>query len=154
MPQSALLQRRNETDLATQELLVAAQSARLKAFAPYSNYLVGAAARDAFGNVHTGANFETAAYFAIHAEMAAISAAVNAYPGDGPIDLCEFAIVGDARNSIGASVTTPCGLCRQFIAEIAVANKRDILIWSANSNLSNVRSSTISELLPEAFSFD
>jgi cytidine deaminase len=87
------------------ELLAAADDAAQNAYAPYSSFFVGAAARARDGRVFTGVNVENAAYpLGICAEKCCIGAAAAA--GLKPGDLDEIAITA-----------SPCGGCRQWLAE-------------------------------------
>ncbi len=88
------------------ELVALAQSAREKAYAPYSHYTVGAALLTASGQVFTGCNVENAAYpMAICAERTALVKAVS----EGQR---EFAAIAVATRNGGS----PCGACRQVRA--------------------------------------
>jgi len=90
-------------------LLDAARSVRLNAFAPYSRFLVGAALLGGDGKVYTGCNVENATYgLTICAERVAIFKAIS----EGARQFTKIAIVADA-----ASPTPPCGACRQLLWE-------------------------------------
>ncbi len=92
------------------DLLADADAAAAHAYAPYSKFHVGAAVRVRDGRVVTGVNVENAAYpLGICAEKAAIGAAVNA--GYGPGDLDAIAITA-----------SPCGGCRQWLAEFRIGS--------------------------------
>jgi cytidine deaminase len=87
------------------DLLARAEAAAARAYAPYSNYLVGAAIRARSGRIYEGVNVENAAYpLGICAERTAIACAV--VDGCGPGDLIEIAITA-----------SPCGGCRQWLHE-------------------------------------
>ena len=87
------------------DLLARAQAAAGRAYAPYSNYLVGAAVRARSGRIYEGVNVENAAYpLGICAERTAIACAV--VDDCGPGDLVEIAITA-----------SPCGGCRQWLHE-------------------------------------
>jgi cytidine deaminase len=89
----------------TEELLARAEAVAARAYAPYSNYFVGAALRARDGHVFEGVNVENAAYpLGICAERTAIAQAVVA--GYGPGDLAAIAITA-----------SPCGGCRQWLYE-------------------------------------
>ena len=87
------------------DLLARAEAAAARAYAPYSNYLVGAAIRARSGRIYEGVNVENAAYpLGICAERTAIACAV--VDGCRPGDLIEIAIT-----------VSPCGGCRQWLHE-------------------------------------
>ena len=91
------------------QLTELALEARLKAHAPYSKFLVGAALEDAEGVVYTGCNIENATYgLTICAERVAIFKAIS----EGARKFTRLAIAADT-----ASPTPPCGSCRQIIWE-------------------------------------
>ena len=93
------------------DLLSAALSIRSKAYAPYSNFLVGAAILDEQGQIHLGVNVENAAYpVGACAEASAISAMI----ATGGRQVKAIAVVG-----AGPVLCTPCGGCRQRIREFA-----------------------------------
>ena len=93
------------------DLLSAALSIRSKAYAPYSNFLVGAAILDEQGQIHLGVNVENAAYpVGACAEASAISAMI----AKGGRQIKAIAVVG-----AGPVLCTPCGGCRQRIREFA-----------------------------------
>jgi len=119
------------------ELIEAAKKARLTAYAPYSEYLVGAALRTKSGKVYLGANVENAAYpTSICAERVAVFKAVT----EGERDFAAIAVV--TRDG-GA----PCGSCRQVLAEFAL----DATVLIANEAGQVIKETTVRELLPEAF---
>jgi len=92
-------------------LFAAARAARPRAYAPYSKFLVGAAVLDERGRVHAGCNVENAAYpQGLCAEAGALAAMVLA----GGRRACAVAVV-----AASPLLTTPCGGCRQKIAEFA-----------------------------------
>jgi len=87
------------------ELLQRARAAAARAYAPYSNYLVGAAVRTQDGRIYEGVNVENAAYpLGVCAERTAISAAAG--EGLRPGDLAAIGITA-----------SPCGGCRQWLHE-------------------------------------
>lgn len=120
------------------ELLNAALDARLKAYAPYSKFLVGAAVRAESGKIYTGCNIENASYgLTVCAERNALFAAVGA----GERKFAALCVVGDTEAPI-----SPCGACRQVMAEFKV--QRIIL-----ANLKgDVKEYILEELLPLGFS--
>lgn len=121
-----------------QELLNAALSARERAYAPYSKFLVGAAVLAKSGKTYTGCNIENASYgLTVCAERNALFSAVGA----GEREFTALCVVGDTEAPI-----SPCGACRQVMAEFKVP--RIIL-----ANLKgDVKEYTLEELLPYGFS--
>ena len=122
------------------ELIAAAKSARLKAYAPYSKFLVGAAVRDERGQIHGGCNVENAAYpQGWCAETSAIAAMIMA----GGKAIAEMAVIGT-----GDLLCTPCGGCRQKIREFA---KGDVKIHMCGEDGKVKQTFTLDELLPVSF---
>ena len=118
-------------------LLSAARDVRSRAFAPYSSFKVGAAVMGASGRIYVGCNVENATYGAtICAERAAICSMV----ASGESRLLAVAVYTEAEPA-----ATPCGICRQVIAEFA----EDAPIVVANASGQTVYS--IARLLPERF---
>jgi cytidine deaminase len=92
-----------------QELVEAAREAAGAAYAPYSEYAVGAALRTADGAVYTGCNIENANYSnSLHAEEVAVGKAVS----DGHREFDAIAVTSEARDGVA-----PCGMCRQTLDE-------------------------------------
>ncbi len=124
----------------SRDLIDAAVAARLKAHAPYSNFPVGAAVRDEYGNVHGGCNVENAAYpQGWCAEPSAISAMI----AGGGRRITEVAVVGG-----GQGLVTPCGGCRQKIREFAAG---DVKVHVCGETGEVKHTFTLDELLPAAF---
>ncbi len=120
------------------ELIAAALSARQAAYAPYSKFHVGAALLDAAGRIHAGCNVENASYgLTICAERVAIVSAVAA----GSREFVALAVATPG----GAS---PCGACRQFIAEFAP--ELPILIVDAETG-QLAEQTDLGKLLPRQF---
>jgi cytidine deaminase len=118
---------------ADRELLKLAEAVAARAYAPYSEFLVGAAARAADGRVFEGVNVENAAYpLGICAERSALARAV--VEGYRPGDLDAIAITA-----------SPCGGCRQWLVEFGVPR---VVYLNAAGDLV-VRSPD--ELLPDTF---
>lgn len=91
------------------DLLDAARDALDAAYVPYSEYPVGAALRTGDGSVFVGCNVENANYSnSLHAEEVAVGKAVS----DGHSEFDALAVVSAARDGV-----TPCGMCRQTLAE-------------------------------------
>lgn len=120
-------------------LLEEAKRVRENAHAPYSGFKVGAAIRTASGKVFVGVNVENAAYpEGTCAEAGAIAAMVAA----GETEIAEVAVIGDAPEPV-----TPCGGCRQKIAEFAPKGTPVTMATMAGAS----REMTIEALLPLAF---
>ena len=120
-----------------QSLIDLANTARQRAYAPYSNYSVGAALRTKTGRIFTGVNIENAAYpHTICAERVAIFKAVS--EGEK-----EFEIISVVTDNGGS----PCGGCRQVMAEFGL----DTIVLMADGSGKLVKETTVKELLPEAF---
>ena len=120
-----------------EELLSAARDARDRAYAPYSNFRVGAALDTGDGNVIVGSNVENASYgLSMCAERAAIFAAVSA----GFRDFAAIAVAGP-----DGALTSPCGACRQVLAEF---NPSMSVVFTAPGG---TVSTSVAELLPHSF---
>ncbi|MDR2007450.1 MAG: cytidine deaminase [Alphaproteobacteria bacterium] len=118
------------------------KKAQAKAYAPYSNFHVGAVILSGDGNYYSGANMENAAYpQGWCAECSAISAMVMA----GEKQIKEIAVIG-----MGDLLCTPCGGCRQKIREFG-SNDTKIHIFSQKGFQ---KTFTLAELLPESFGPD
>jgi cytidine deaminase len=129
------------TDSQQQALLDAARQARGRAYAPYSNYPVGAAVLDESGRIHAGCNVENAAYpEGLCAEAAALSAMVLA----GGRQARALLVVGSGEEG---RWITPCGGCRQKLREFGAP---ELIIQSA-SGLALGPRHTLAQLLPESF---
>lgn len=121
------------------ELLDTAKKAMEHAYAPYSNFKVGAALLCTDGTVYTGCNIENASYGVCNcAERTAVFKAVS----EGRRDFSAIAIVSSAGGE-----TFPCGVCRQVLAEFS-PNIRVVLQKKDNSAVSY----KFEELMPHIFS--
>ncbi|MBL7016289.1 MAG: cytidine deaminase [Kiritimatiellales bacterium] len=122
-------------------LLEAAAKAARKAYAPYSNYKVGAALLCADGEVFTGCNVENASYgLANCAERTAVFTAVAA----GRKDLVALAVVAE-----GESMPYPCGACRQVLSEFC---REEFSVYIAKADaLEDYEVVCLAALLPHSF---
>lgn len=121
------------------ELLADAIEARKNAYAPYSNFRVGAAVIAEDDSIYTGCNIENASYGATNcAERTAIFKAIS----EGHKGIKAIAVIG-AENEY----TYPCGICRQVIAEFSTKDTKVII--GKNQNEYIVK--TLEEILPGAF---
>lgn len=120
-----------------QQLVEAATQVRRWAYVPYSNYRVGAALLTESGKVYDGVNVENAAYpTTMCAERVAVFKAVS----EGELRFSAIAVV----TSNGG---TPCGSCRQVLAEFGV----DTVVIIADETGKIVQETTVGGLLPGAF---
>jgi cytidine deaminase len=128
------------TNQEKQALVDLANIARQRAYAPYSNYPVGAALRTKTGRIFTGVNVENAAYpQTMCAERVAIFKAVS----EGEKEFEVISVVTDNGGS-------PCGGCRQVLAEFGL----NIIVLMADGSGKLLKETTVKELLPEAFTPD
>lgn len=120
-------------------LMDAAREAARTAYAPYSNFLVGAAILTEGGAVHAGCNVENASYgLSICAERNAATSMVSADPDDRRIKSV-------AVFSPNASPCFPCGACRQFLREFGCD---EVVVEDASGLL---RRYPFEEILPNSF---
>lgn len=140
-------------------LVEAARAAMAHAYAPYSRFAVGAAVRLDDGAIVTGANFENASLgLSLCAETVAIASANAA----GKLTrVVAIAVIGGAMEGRemeeGAEASafppiTPCGRCRQIIAEAASLAGRDIRVYCASLSGRESATYSVANLLPHAFS--
>ena len=128
------------------ELIEAAKDAATRAYAPYSDYQVGAALLFDDGAIITGTNVENASYgLTICAEHVAVARAFGEGRRGG---LLAVAVVGPQDKGDGSPIT-PCGRCRQVLNEIAALGDTDPVIYCVGQETS--REVTLSQLLPHAF---
>lgn len=132
-------------------LIAAAREAAGQAYAPYSNFHVGAALGFADGTIVTGANAENASYgLTLCAETVAVGRALNAGHRGG---LEAVAVIGGKAGALGAGEpVTPCGRCRQMLNEVAALGATDPVVWCAGEDA--VLELRLSDLLPRAFGPD
>ncbi len=129
-------------DATLDALFAAAKVAQGRAYAPYSRFKVGAAARGPSGAIYAGCNVENAAYpQGGCAETAAIAALILA----GERHILDILVVGD-----GEALCTPCGGCRQRIREFADARTRVHVAGPEGLRATF----TVEELLPHSFGPD
>jgi cytidine deaminase len=120
------------------ELIEAATKVRELAYAPYSNFRVGAAVRTKSGKIFTGCNVESASYgLTVCAERVAIWKAVS----EGEKEFEQIAVVADTQE-----LTPPCGVCRQILWEFC--GNFPVTFANLKGNVETVR---MKDLLPRAF---
>ena len=126
------------TSINRQQLIDAAIEARTRAYAPYSQFAVGAAVLCADGQIFQGCNIENAAYPSTNcAERVAIQSAWAV----GQRDIIALAVVADTSGPV-----SPCGNCRQVMSELTPR----AVIWLTNMQ-GHVLETTPQQLLPGAF---
>jgi cytidine deaminase len=122
--------------LSPEQLVAEALRARERAYAPYSHYWVGAAVLAADGAIIHGCNVENAAYpSTICAERVALTSAI----AQGKRDLVAIAVAT-------ANGGSPCGACRQVMAELGP----EMTVYISNA-AGEYRTTTVQELLPDSF---
>ncbi len=132
-----------ELDPADRRLLETAAEYRGRAYAPYSNYRVGAALRTPEGKTYGGCNIENAAYGPTNcAERTAVFKAVS----EGDRRFSAIAVAGG-----GAGFPYPCGVCRQVMSEFAGPDLRVVM---ANLDTGEAVIASLADLLPFSFGFE
>ena len=128
-----------------QQLCAVAQQSRDNAYAPYSQFTVGAALLGESGNVYMGCNIENAAFSpTVCAERVALFKAVS----EGERKFTALAVAG---GKAGENVDiTPCGVCRQTLAEFCDATMPVYLVCADGK----IQSVTLGELLPLGFTME
>ena len=133
---------RDRTELVRQAFL-----AQQQAYAPYSEFLVGAALLTEDGKIYQGCNIENAAYSPGNcAERTAFFKAVS----EGRRDFTAIAIVGNKRGEAG-DYCPPCGVCRQVMREFCDPSKFQVVLARS---LEDYKVFLLEELLPESFGPD
>jgi cytidine deaminase len=123
-------------------LMASAVAAREFSYSPYSGYRVGAALLGADGRIYTGCNIENAGYSPTNcAERTAVFKAVS----EGVRKFTAIAVVGGSGDTLDAACT-PCGVCRQVLAEFCEPEMPVIL-----GTPEEMRVLTLGELLPFSF---
>ena len=130
-------------------LMNKASEARLKAYAPYSKFLVGAAILLDNGEVITGNNQENASYpSGLCAERTAIYYAGAQFP---KAKIVKMALTAGSQMQQTTSPIPPCGACRQAIAEYEVKQEAPIEIYFMGETGKIVKSTSLANLLPLGF---
>ncbi len=132
------------------KLMEMAHSAVSTAYAPYSNFFVGAALLLENGEMLPGSNQENAAYsMCLCAERVALAAAASKYPG---VAINVIAVTAKSNKSIIDQPISPCGACRQSLCESEFQHKTDIQVLMQGESGPIYLFKTAKDLLP--FSFD
>lgn len=132
-----------------QNLMQEAVAIRKKAYAPYSNFKVGAAILLSNGKIILGSNQENAAFpSGLCAERVAIFHASAIYP---EAKILKMAISAASENSTTSAPIPPCGSCRQSIAEYEIKQNTPIEIYFMGEIGSIYKSDSLKNLLPLLF---
>jgi cytidine deaminase len=121
------------------DMIVLARATKQKAYAPYSNFNVGACLRAEDGSLHAGANVENVAY---PEGQCAEASAIGAMIAAGARKIVEVVVMGD-----GDGLCTPCGGCRQRLNEFATPDTPVHICGPEGLR----KTFTLGELLPHAF---
>lgn len=131
------------------ELLTKARAVTKQAYAPYSNFFVGAVAELSNGEIVTGTNQENASYpVGICAERVLLGNAATLYPG---ISIDTMAISYDSKEVKSDHPISPCGMCRQSLLEYETRTKKPIRLILAGQEGRIFIVNTVHYLLPFAF---
>ena len=140
----------DEISKETQELITAARKATERAYAPHSNFMVGAAVLLQNGLTYAGSNQENIAYpSGLCAERVACFAAKSTHPD---IAIQQIALVARPRDKKEFQLATPCGSCRQVMSEYETQQQQPIALFLVDGD-TIYRSDSIKNILPFQFSF-
>ena len=122
-----------------------ALAARLRAYAPHSNFLVGAAIETHHGQVFTGCNVENSSYgLTVCAERVAV---FNAIAAGVPVRTFKQIVVCAApRTGAAVALTPPCGACRQVLWDLC--GDIPVILWGLDGATETIQ---LADLLPRAF---
>ncbi|MBY0505746.1 MAG: cytidine deaminase [Bryobacteraceae bacterium] len=127
------------------KLAEAALAARLHAYAPHSNFLVGAAIETQDGCVFSGCNVENSSYgLTVCAERVAVFSAIAA--GVAPRTFREIVVCAAPRNADAFALTPPCGACRQVLWDLC--GNIPVVLWGLDGSHATYQ---LADLLPKAF---
>ncbi|UCS95143.1 cytidine deaminase [Echinicola marina] len=138
-----------ELDKDEMDLMAMAKKSLQNAYAPYSQFAVGAALLLESGEMLSANNQENAAFpVGICAERVLLSYANANYPNQAPL---KIALAAKALGSKNYSSISPCGLCRQTINEYELKFNQEIAIYMLNPSGEIFKADNISQLLPFKF---
>lgn len=139
----------DELDAEDRQLLTEARDATDRAYAPYSNFRVGAAAKLENGQIVTGTNQENASYpVGICAERVLLSAVSSLYPG---VPVTTMAVSYQSNKVKSDHPISPCGMCRQALLEFEGRTSKLIRLVLAGIKGKIYVIRSVSQLLPLAF---
>lgn len=144
-------QKIEDLDPDDRDLVLEARNVSASAYAPYSKFKVGAAVRLSGGRIVTGANVENAAFpSGICAERNALAHCITNFPAEKPVAVAVAAVTND---ELTPDYVSPCGMCRQVIAEEELRSGNRIrVILSGRTRILIIES--VSDLLPLQFNKD
>lgn len=129
-------------------LAQAAIEAMANAYAPYSHFQVGAAVQLSNGQIVKGANQENAAFpSGLCAERTALFAASATYPQD---DILSIAVAGGPEGVLGEELASPCGACRQVMAQYQAKSGKPLSIIMISSSRI-LKFAKVDDILPLVF---
>lgn len=132
--------------MTNRELLEEAKKARLKSYAPYSKFQVGAALLTKDGKVYHGCNIENASYTPTNcAERTAFFKAIS----EGDMEFEKIAIVGGKEGTNADELCAPCGVCRQVMMEFCDSEEFQIILSDGKDNMKVM---SLKEMMPYGFS--
>lgn len=132
-----------KSDEDIQKLIDAAIDAREKAYVPLSKFKVGASIRSDDGRIYTGCNIENSAQTStVCAERCAYFKAIS----EGVKNISVVVVV-----AVQAGYTSPCGVCRQVMAEFAPFTSGNIIVYMTRDDRGKVFVSSLKKLLPHSF---
>ena len=127
------------------KLAEAALGARLRAYAPHSNFLVGAALETLDGRVFTGCNVENSSYgLTVCAERVAAFSAIAA--GVAVRTFQQIVVCAAPRSAAAVALTPPCGACRQVLWDLC--GDIPVILWGLDGASETIQ---LADLLPRAF---
>ena len=127
------------------DIAAAVLAARLRAYAPHSNFLVGAAIETLDGRVFTGCNVENSSYgLTVCAERVAVFTAIAA--GVPARTFKQIIVCGAPRGATAASLTPPCGACRQVLWDLC--GDIPVTLLGLDGTTESIQ---LADLLPRAF---
>lgn len=131
--------------MTNRELLEEAKKSRLKSYAPYSKFQVGAALLTKDGKIYHGCNIENASYTPTNcAERTAFFKAVS----EGDMEFEKIAIVGGKEGTEADDLCAPCGVCRQVMMEFCNPEEFQIILADGKDNMKVM---SLKEMLPYGF---
>lgn len=150
--QKGIIYHRNELSTEIGHLAAAAEQATAQAYAPYSNFLVGAALLLENGEMVRGSNQENAAYpSGLCAERTAFYYAGSAY---GSQQIKAVCIAARRQTEAAYLPVSPCGSCRQAMLEYELKQAAPIQVFLPYKEDHFIMISSVSDLLPLQFSAD